>query len=74
MKIKYHPPIYGKHTLRVAMEFGVVMSEVAKEKKVKLTPEMITAAEDLLINELKINGLQKTAVNFVPLILAVFEV
>jgi len=35
---------------------------------------MSERAEEILIKELKINGLEKTALNFTPLILAVLEV
>ena len=73
--IKFNrPPIYGKKTLRLAIEFGIVLSETAKEMNVKLTKEISMRAEEILINELKINGLEKTAINFVPLILAALEV
>jgi hypothetical protein len=72
-KVKYRPPLYGKKTLRVAFELGLVLSEVAKERKIELTAEMSTRAENMLIQELKINGLQKTCINFTPLVLAVLE-
>jgi len=68
------PPLYGNPTLRIALEFGVVLSEVAKEKKIKLTPEIVEKAEEIFIKELKLNGMKKTALNFVPLILACLEV
>lgn len=68
------PPIYGRKTLKLAFEFGVILSEVAKEKKVKLTPEISTRAEEILIQELTTKGFEKTALNFVPLVLAVLEV
>jgi hypothetical protein len=74
MKLKYRPPIYGNKTLRVVFEFGLVMSEVAKERGVELTTEMSARAEYMLIEELRINGLQKTVMNFTPLILAALEV
>jgi len=74
IKLKYRPPIYGKKTLRISFEFGLVLSEVAKNKGVTLTPEISERAEEILINEFKINGLNKTALNFTPLILAVLEV
>jgi hypothetical protein len=73
MKLK-RLPIYGNQTLKIAFEFGVVLSEVAKEKGIALTPEISARAEEILINELRINGLKKTALNFVPLILATLEV
>ena len=72
--IKWRPPIYGKRALRIALEFGVVMSEVAKAKEIEMTGEMSTRAEDILIQELKVKGLQKTANNFIPLVLAALEV
>jgi len=51
-----------------------VLSEVAKDKGVELTPEISERAEKILINELKISGLNKTALNFTPLIMTVLEV
>ena len=72
--IKNKLPIYGKKTLKLALEFGVVLSEVAKERKIEIKPETTEKAEEIFINELKINGYEKTALNFVPLILAALEV
>ena len=66
-------PVYGSSAMKVAFEFGLVLSETAKAKSIELTPEMVKKAEEVLINEIKINGLNKTAVNFVPLVLTVFE-
>jgi hypothetical protein len=67
-------PIYGNKTLRLAFEFGLVLSEVAKEKGVTITSDISSRAEKILLNELKTNGFEKTALNFVPLVLASFEV
>jgi hypothetical protein len=72
--LKYRFPIYGNKTLKIAFEFGVVLSEVAKEKEIKLTPEISERAEKILINELNTKGLNATALNFIPLILAALEV
>ncbi len=58
----------------IAFEFGLVLSEVAKDRNVELTNEISARAEDVLIKELKLNGVEKTALNFVPLIMAVLEV
>ena len=68
------PPLYGKKTLKIAFEFGLVLSEVAREKKVELTSELSIRAEDILIQELADKGFKKTALNFVPLILAALEI
>lgn len=66
-------PIYGNKTVRLAFEFGLVLSEVAKEKGVELTSVISERAENIFLNELKTKGFKKTALNFVPLILAAFE-
>jgi hypothetical protein len=68
------PPLYGKKTLRLAFEFGLVLSEVAKERKVELTSEISTRAENILIQELRDKGFRKTALHFTPLMLAALEV
>jgi hypothetical protein len=67
------PAIYGNKTIRLALEFGLVFSEVAKERNVKMTPELTERAEKVFINEIRTNGLKSTACQFVPLILACFE-
>jgi hypothetical protein len=67
-------PIYGKKTICLAFEFGLVLSEVATKQGVTLTPEISRRAENIFLNELKKNGFEKTALNFVPLVLASFEV
>ena len=67
------PGIYGNKTLRIAFEFGLVLSEVAREKKVELTGVISTRAEDILIKELWAKGYKQTALNFIPLIMAALE-
>jgi len=67
------PPIYGKKSLLFAFEFALVLSESAKDMGVKITPEISARAEEVIINELRINGLRKSSLNFIPLVLAVLE-
>jgi len=50
------------------------LSEVAKEQKISITQEISKRAEDILIQELRDKGFRKTALNFIPLILAALEV
>lgn len=71
--IKSKLTFYGNSEVKLAFEFGLVLSEVAREQKIELTEEISTRAEDILLEELKTNGLQKTALNFIPLILAALE-
>jgi hypothetical protein len=67
-------PIYGKKTIKLAFEFGLVLAEVAKEKKIEMTPELSLRAESVFIKEINEQGLKSVACQFVPLILACFEV
>jgi len=68
------PSIYGEKTLKIAFEFGLVLSETANKLKIEVTPEISARAEEILVKELKMNGTKKTAMNFVPLIMAILEV
>jgi len=67
-------PIYGKKTVALAFEFGLVLAEVAKEKGVTVTSDISTRAEEMFLNELRTKGFRATALNFIPLVLACFEV
>jgi hypothetical protein len=70
-----NPAVYNKkNILLLAFEFGLVLSETAKERGIAVTPEISARAEEILIKELRTNGVEKTALNFVPLILAALEV
>ena len=60
--------------LRVALEFGVVLSETANARAVELTEKIVVRAEKILLKELKDNGVNKTSINFTPLVMAVLEV
>ena len=76
MKIKnigHILPVYGPKTLDLAIEFGLLLSEVAKEEEIEITPEITQRAEDIFKKEIKLNGFKKTAVNFTPLLLASLE-
>lgn len=66
-------PIYNNKKLLLAFEFGVLLSDTAKEMNVELTPSIVERAEKILINEFKTRTAQQIACNMVPLILAVFE-
>ena len=70
---KLRPPIYGAKTVRVAFEFGTVLSEVAKTNNIEMTGELVMRGEDVFFRELQEQGLQSVASNFTPLILSVLE-
>ena len=66
-------PIYSEETVRIAVEFGLVLSEVAKKSKKEITGEITSRAEEVFLKEVAEQGTEKTAMNFVPLILAILE-
>lgn len=67
-------PFYRKQTVKLALEFGLVLSEVANEKKIELTGEITERAEKIFLNEINTRGMKRTALSFAPLILAALEV
>ena len=73
LRLKPRLPIYGKRTLKLAFEFGLVLSETSRDMKIELTKDIVYRAEEVFIKEIKANGINKTAINFIPLILAVLE-
>jgi hypothetical protein len=64
---------FDEKQLLLAFEYGVVMSDVAKNMKVKLTAEIIARFEDILIKEFTTKDFDKVALEMVPNILAGFE-
>jgi hypothetical protein len=65
--------LYNKQKLLLAFEYGLVLSDVAKQKGVELTPEIVKRAEDLLEKEFKANTASYNATHMVPNLLAIFE-
>lgn len=55
------------------MEYGFTLSEVAHDRGVKLTPEMVQRLEDILLKELKIKTWRHVCLEMIPNILASFE-
>lgn len=66
-------PLYRKRTVELALEFGLLLSEIAKQENIEITPEITDRAEKIFLAEIKINGFKKTALNFTPLLLASLE-
>lgn len=73
LKPKWPLNIFGKQKLLLALEFGVNISEVARELKIEVTPEMVNKAETILLNECRTGTASKFACNMVSYTLAVFE-
>jgi len=52
----------------------MTLSESAKGLNIELTPKIVEEAEAIVIKELRMNGLRKTAVNFLPLVMTMLEI
>lgn len=66
-------PIFGRKKLLLAFEYGVILSQVAQEQKVEVTPEMVKKAEVMIENEFRNKTPTKIAVEMEPNILSIFE-
>jgi hypothetical protein len=66
-------PIFGKKKLLMAFEYGVVISDVAKERGMKLDTEVIKRLEDIIAKEFSKKSYTQVALEMIPNILASFE-
>lgn len=66
-------PVYGNKKLILAFEYGVMISETAKDMKIDLTPEIIKRAENIILKEFRVKNLERLAVDMLINILATFE-
>ena len=66
-------PLFGSKKLRLAFEFGVIMSEVAKGMNIELTPGMIIRAEEILLDQSKTKNAQEFAGQMNACAMAAFE-
>jgi NOL1/NOP2/fmu family ribosome biogenesis protein len=65
--------LFGREKLRLAFEYGVIISRVAREHGIELTPELIEKAEAMIIGESENQSPTHLSVNMFPNILSVFE-
>ena len=66
-------PIYSKKEMLMMFEYGFTLSEVAKDRGMKLTPEVIQRCEDILLKELKLKDWKQVTLEMIPNNLASFE-
>jgi hypothetical protein len=66
-------PFFGKKKLLMAFEYGVVISDVAKERGMKLDTEVIKRLEDIIAKEFSKKSYTQVALEMIPNILASFE-
>lgn len=69
----FNIPLYSNKKLLLALEYGIILSEVAKSSGTDLTPEMIKKMEEIVLNEFPKHKAMTLAVEMDPNILAVFE-
>jgi hypothetical protein len=66
-------PFFGKKKLLLAFEYGVILSETAKEKGVELTPEIVRKAEEMILSEFPGKTPTRLSIETLANILAMFE-
>jgi hypothetical protein len=67
------PRLFGEKKLLLAFEYGLAISETAKEMKIELTPEIVNRAEGILMVNCIMENSEHVALNMLPNILASFE-
>lgn len=71
--LKLFKPKYEIEKVRLAFEYGVVMSQVAKEQGIEVTPELVKRAETMIENEFANQTAEFLAGNMTILIMTAFE-
>lgn len=66
-------PFYSKTKLLLAFEYGVILSQVAKENNVEVTKELMERMEKIILNEFSTKSPTKLSTETIPNILACFE-
>ncbi len=69
----FNLPIFGRKKLLLALEYGILLADVAKAQGVELTPELVERAEIMLENEARTQTASRMATQIVPNLLSVFE-
>ncbi len=72
-KLRKFIPFFGRKKLLLALEYGLLIAEIAKSHGVELTPEFVEKAEIMLEGEARTQTAEHMAVNIVPNLLSVFE-
>lgn len=72
-KILKYLLLLNKKKLLLAFEYGLVISHVAKEHGVELTPELVDRAEEMIMNEFANGDPTRISVDMIPNIMSIFE-
>ncbi len=65
--------IFRHKKLLLSFEYGVIISQVAKEQNIELTPEIIKRAENVIMDSFCRYSPQELSVEMLPIILSIFE-
>ena len=63
----------NKKKLLLAFEYGLVISNVAKEHGVEVTSEFVQKAEEMIENEFLNNDATRLSIDMIPNIMSIFE-
>lgn len=66
-------PFYGNKKLRLAFEYGLVLSESAKGQNKEVTSEMMKRGEEILVKEFSSKSPTRLSTEMIPNILAMME-
>jgi hypothetical protein len=66
-------PLFGKQKLLLAFEYGVILSQVAKEQNMEITPELIARCENVILKEFTSKSGKRVALDMIPNLLASIE-
>jgi hypothetical protein len=66
-------PFYGNKKLRLAFEYGLVLSETAKGQNIEVISEMMKRGEEILVKEFRTKTPTQLSTQMVPNILAMLE-
>ncbi len=72
--LKKEPLFFDKKKLLLAFEYGVILSDVAKQRKINLTQDIVLRMEDILLDVCTKKSAEKVAVEMELNILAALEV
>jgi hypothetical protein len=66
-------PRFNQQKLLLAFEYGVIIGDVARERGMVVTPEMVKKAEEMILSEFLSKSPERLSVEMIPNILATFE-
>lgn len=66
-------PLFGEQKLRLAFEYAITLSDVAKQLNIEITPEIVDRAEGIILKEFTSKSPERVAIEMIPNILAMLE-